>query len=69
MTDDGPRIPKGLRRFLGQLTYADKLRKFRLAHNRDPADDEEMEAFVTELARGLYNDGWEEWPEDDEEVV
>jgi hypothetical protein len=67
--DDGPQLPKGLRRLLSQLTYADKLRKFRYAHDRDPESDEEMEAFVIDVARGLYNVGAEEWPEDDEELA
>ena len=67
--DDEPRLPKALRRLLGLLTYADKLRKFRYVHDRDPDSDEEMEAFVVDIARGLYNVGANSWPEDDEELA
>ena len=53
--DDSPRLPKGLRRPLG--------------NGREPEDDDEVEEFVRELARSLYNVGATEWPEDDEECV
>jgi hypothetical protein len=61
-------MPPALRRMLESLTEQDKRRKFRHAWEREPEDEEELEAFIHELARGLYNDGWAEWPEDDEEV-
>jgi hypothetical protein len=60
-------VPAGFRRLLAALTEADKLRKFRIAHKREPASEEELNAFIERLARGLYNDGWDEWPENDEE--
>jgi hypothetical protein len=67
--DEGPRLPRGLRRLLDQLTVQDKYRKFRIGNSREPEDDDEVEEFVQELARGLYNVGADEWPEDDEECV
>jgi len=67
--DDGPRLPKGLRRLLDQLTVEDKYRKFRIGNSREPEDDDEVEEFVQELARSLYAVGANEWPEDDEECV
>jgi hypothetical protein len=67
--DDTPRLPRGLRRLLDQLTVADKYRKFRVGHSREPEDDDEVEEYVQELARGLYSVGADEWPEDDEECV
>jgi hypothetical protein len=53
---------------LASLTEADKLRKYRRAFEREPSDDKELEAFIRHLARELYNGGWDEWPEDDDEV-
>ena len=52
--DDSPRLPKGLRRLLDQLTVEDKYRKFRIGNSREPEDDDEVEEFVQELARSLY---------------
>ena len=66
---DTPRLPKPLRRLLDQLTVADKYRKFRVGHGREPEDDDEVEEFVQELASSLYNVGAIKWPEDDEECV
>lgn len=60
--------PPELRRLLEALTEEDKLRKFLHANERQPRDDQELEQFIRELAINLYNDGWDEWPEDDEEV-
>jgi hypothetical protein len=62
------RLPKQLQRMLDKLTDEDKLRKFRYAHNRDASSLEEAEIFVTEVARNLYNEGYDDWPEDDEEL-
>ena len=67
--DDCPRLPKGLRRLLDQLTVEDKYRKFRIGNGREPEDDDEVEEFVQELARSLYAVGADKWPEDDEECV
>jgi len=67
--DDTPRLPKGLRRLLDQLTVEDKYRKFRVGNGREPEDDDEVEEFVQVLARSLYAAGATEWPEDDEECV
>ena len=39
--DDSPRLPKGLRRLLDQLTVEDKYRKFRIGNSREPEDDDE----------------------------
>ena len=55
--NDTPRLPKGLRRLLDQLTVADKYRKFRIGNSREPEDDDEVEEFVQELARSLYAAG------------
>ena len=67
--DDNPRLPKGLRRLLDQLTDEDRYRKFRIGNSREPEDDDEVEEFVQELASSLYNVGAIKWPEDDEECV
>jgi hypothetical protein len=63
------RLPKALHKMLAALTEEDKLRKFRYAFNREPASDDELEAWIVELARGLYNDDYDEWPENDEELA
>ena len=60
-------VPAGFRRLLAALTDQDRLRKFRLAFEREPASQDELNAFIEGLARDLYNDGWDEWPENDEE--
>jgi hypothetical protein len=62
------RLPKGLRKFMTSLTYADKLRKFRFVHGREPRDDEELNKFILGVARELYNADFDEWPENDEEL-
>jgi hypothetical protein len=62
------RLPKEMRKLLATLTYKDKLRKFRHSHEREPDSDEELEDFVVELARELYNAEYDEWPENDEEL-
>ena len=62
------RLPKPLRKMLSSLTEEDRLRKFRYAHQRDPESEEELDAFILELARELYNNDWDEWPEDDQEL-
>ncbi len=61
-------MPPELRRLLESLTEEDKLRKFRCAWEREPKNERELEDFIQGLARNLYNDGWDEWPENDEEV-
>ena len=66
--DGRARLPKGLRRLLAALTYGDKLRKFRYANEREPVSDEELNRFVIGVARELYNAGFDEWPECDEEL-
>jgi len=50
------------------LTEQDKLRKFHRAYEREPLSEDELEKFIQKLAVGLYNDGWDEWPENDDEV-
>jgi len=62
------RLPKELRKLLAALTYKDKLRKFRYAHERAPDSDEVLEEFIVEVARELYNAEYDEWPENDEEL-
>ena len=62
------RLPKELRKLLAALTYKDKLRKFRYAHEREPDSEEEVEDFVVEVARELYNAEYDEWPENDAEL-
>lgn len=66
---EGPRLPKGLRKLLAALTYEDKLRKFRYAHERSPHDEEELDEFIMDLARQMYNADCDEWPDDDEELA
>jgi hypothetical protein len=61
------KVPAGFRRLLSALTEEDRLRKFRMAFEREPVSDQELEAFIESLARELYNAGYEEWPDDDEE--
>ncbi|HEU5117870.1 MAG TPA: hypothetical protein VFT74_14685 [Isosphaeraceae bacterium] len=61
-------MPRELRALLAALTYEDRLRKFRYAHEREPHNDAEMERFVQNVARELYNAGIDEWPENDEEL-
>jgi hypothetical protein len=63
-----PRLPWQFRRLLDALTEEDRLRKFRISWAREPRDDDELQAFIEELARNLYNEGCDAWPEDDEEV-
>lgn len=65
--DDARRIPRGLRRLLDQLTIADRYRKFRLGHGREPESDDEVDEYVLHLAREVYAAGLDEWPPDDEE--
>ena len=67
--DENSRLPKGLRRLMRIPTYADKLRMFRVVHDRDPGNEEELETFVVDIARQLYNAEQDEWPEDDEWLV
>jgi hypothetical protein len=67
--DGSQRMPKGLRRLIGMPTYADKLRMFQVVHDRDPESEEELESFIIDIARQLYNAEQDEWPEDDEWLV
>jgi hypothetical protein len=62
------RLPKEMRKLLAALKYEDKLRKFRYAHEREPDSDEELEEFIVDVARELYNAEYDEWPENDEEL-
>ena len=64
---DHPETPPVLRRMLDSLTEADKLRKYRIAFEREPASDEELDAFIEHLAVELYNAGFDAWPENDAE--
>ncbi|MCE9533743.1 MAG: hypothetical protein K8T89_21835 [Planctomycetes bacterium] len=66
--DTGRRLPKGLRRLIAQLSYEDKIRKFRICKYREPVDEDELEAFIVGIARELYNSDYEEWPEHDDEL-
>ncbi len=66
---DGERLPKGLRKLVSALTLEDKLRKFRYAHEREPRNDEELNTFILEVARELYNADYDEWPEDEDEEL
>lgn len=63
------RVPAAFQRLLDALTEEDKFRKFRIAHDRDPHSDDELEEFIHKIARELYNNDYDEWPDDDEEVV
>jgi hypothetical protein len=63
------RLPKELRKLLVALTYEDKLRKFRYAHERAPQSEEELNEFIFEVARELYHAEYDEWPENDEELA
>ena len=63
------KTPKALRRLLNQLTEEDKLRKFRYAHERAPTDSDELDRFIEEIARELYNAGFDDWGEDEDEEL
>lgn len=64
-----PRLPNELRKLLAALSYEDKLRKFRYANEREPASEEELQAFIVRVARELYNHGMDQWPEDQDEEL
>lgn len=63
------RLPRGLRKLIEALSYEDKLRKFRYSQEREPQDDEELEAFILEVARELYNAEYDDWPSDEDEEL
>jgi hypothetical protein len=63
------RVPRELRKLLTALSYEDKLRKYRYAHQREPDSDEELDDFIAKLARELYHAEFDEWPENDEELA
>ncbi len=63
------RLPGALRRLLAALSYEDKLRKFRYANEREPASEEELQAFIVRIARELYNHGMDQWPDDQDEEL
>jgi hypothetical protein len=54
--------PKALRRLRANLTDDLKLHKFRTAFDREPSCEEELDLFIEELTREMYNSGCEEWP-------
>ncbi len=57
------RAPKGLARLRAKFTYDRQLKEFRKVFARDPADDSELDSFVEEFTREMYNSGWDEIPE------
>ena len=63
------KAPKALRRLLNQLTEEDKHRKFHNAHERAPTDPDELDRFIEEIARELYNAGFDDWGEDEDEEL
>ena len=62
--------PKVLRRLRASLTDQMKLHKFRAVFDREPSCEEELDLFIDELTREMYNSGQEEWPVDpsDDEI-
>lgn len=54
------KVPKALARLHRQFTYERKLEVFRQTYQRDPASDDELEAFAEEFIRELYNSGYDE---------
>lgn len=52
--------PKALKRLRAALTDEMKLHKFRSVFDRDPSCEEELDLFIEELTREMYNSG-QEW--------
>lgn len=60
---EGRKVPKAHARLKRKRTYEKRLSAFRDVFGRDPATDEELEAFSEEYIRELYNSGYDEpWP-------
>jgi hypothetical protein len=60
--DDGSKRykePKVLRRMRKQLTYDRQLEAFKNVFKRSPASDDELDSFVEEYLREMYNSGRE----------
>jgi hypothetical protein len=59
--DDDPSLcrksPKALARMLREFSYEKRLAAFNDAFSRAPASEEELDAFVEEYVRELYNSG------------
>jgi hypothetical protein len=61
--DDPPRrrkAPKALVRMRRELTYEKRLSTFNEVYGRAPASEDELDAFVEEYIRDLYNSGHDE---------
>ncbi len=63
-----PPIPSGLRQFFRKLSYEDKVRKFKKLHGREPVDEQELDAVMRSVATTLWENGAEEWADDDSDV-
>jgi hypothetical protein len=54
------KTPKALARMRREFTYERRLASFREAFDRDPASDNELDAYAEEYIRELYNSGLDE---------
>jgi hypothetical protein len=54
------KTPKALIRLRRQFTYERQLEVFRRTFEREPANDDELEAFADEYIREMYNSGADE---------
>lgn len=61
-------ILRGVKRLYRKLSYADKVRKFRILHGRDAHSDEEMNDVFKALAADFWEMGIDEWADDDSDV-
>ena len=60
-----PGIPAGVKRLFRELSYADKVRKFRVLTGRDARDDEEMDEVFLALAADFWGQGGDDRAADD----
>jgi hypothetical protein len=56
--------PAALRHLRSTLTDEMKLREFRKVFNCEPSSDQDLDFFIEELTREMYNAGRDEWPEE-----
>ena len=55
--------PKGLRRLRAALTDERKLQEFRKVFDCEPSSQQDLDFFIEELTREMYNAGFDEWPQ------
>ncbi len=53
--------PAALRRLRATLTEERKIEEFRITFGRDPKSDEELDLFVEDMTREMYNSGLDSW--------